>query len=66
MRSQATELAAGARGDLTLQVESVEGLRAALEASPVTLSTMGRRLDADEAYFLAQAAAGRAVARTLT
>jgi hypothetical protein len=66
VRSQATELAAGARGDLTLQVESVEGLRAALEASPVTLSTMGRRLDADEAYFLAQAAAGRAVARTLT
>ncbi|HET9516576.1 MAG TPA: DUF3866 family protein [Actinoplanes sp.] len=37
----------------------IDGLDAALRASPVTLSTMGRGLDADYAYFLAAAAAGR-------
>jgi len=37
----------------------VDGLDAALRAAPVTLSTMGRNLDADHAYFLAAAAAGR-------
>ncbi|KQS54829.1 hypothetical protein ASG36_19375 [Geodermatophilus sp. Leaf369] len=36
-----------------------EGLDDALAASPVRLSTMGRGLDAERAYFLAQAAAGR-------
>ncbi|WP_434740081.1 DUF3866 family protein [Micromonospora sp. SH-82] len=36
-----------------------EGLDAALRAAPVTLSTMGRGLDADHAYFVAAAAAGR-------
>jgi hypothetical protein len=36
-----------------------EGLDAALRASPVPLSTMGRGLDEDYAYFLAAAAAGR-------
>lgn len=35
------------------------GLDAALRAAPVPLSTMGRGLDADHAYFLAAAAAGR-------
>lgn len=35
------------------------GLDAALRASPVGLSTMGRSLDEDYAYFLANAAAGR-------
>lgn len=35
------------------------GLDAALRTSPVPLSTMGRGLDADHAYFLAAAAAGR-------
>ncbi|KAB1946052.1 DUF3866 family protein [Micromonospora sp. ALFpr18c] len=35
------------------------GLDAALRASTVPLSTMGRGLDADHAYFLAAAAAGR-------
>jgi hypothetical protein len=35
------------------------GLDAALRASPVPLSTMGRGLDADHPYFLASAAAGR-------
>ncbi len=37
----------------------VDGLDEALRAVPVTLSTMGRPLDADHAYFLAAAAAGR-------
>ncbi|MBV9593200.1 MAG: DUF3866 family protein, partial [Actinobacteria bacterium] len=37
----------------------VTGLDAALRALPVTLSTMGRSLDEDHAYFLAAAAAGR-------
>lgn len=36
-----------------------EGLDAALRALPVGLSTMGRGLDADHAYFLTSAAAGR-------
>ncbi|MFI6263601.1 DUF3866 family protein [Micromonospora sp. NPDC051006] len=36
-----------------------DGLDAALRASAVPLSTMGRGLDADYAYFLAAAAAGR-------
>jgi hypothetical protein len=39
------------------------GLDAALRALPVKLSTMGRDLDADHAYFLAAAAAGRHAAR---
>jgi hypothetical protein len=37
----------------------VDGLDEALRALPVKLSTMGRDLDADHAYFLASAAAGR-------
>jgi hypothetical protein len=37
----------------------VTGLAEALRATPVALSTMGRSLDADLAYFLAAAAAGR-------
>jgi hypothetical protein len=37
----------------------VEGLDDALRALPVGLSTMGRGLDADHAYFLAAACAGR-------
>jgi hypothetical protein len=40
-----------------------DGLDAALRASPVTLSTMGRGLDADHPYFLANAAAGRHAAQ---
>jgi Protein of unknown function (DUF3866) len=44
---------------------SVAGLHDVLRACPVTLSTMGRRLDEDLAYFLAAAAAGRHAA-TLT
>jgi hypothetical protein len=38
---------------------SIDGLDEALRAMPVKLSTMGRDLDADYAYFLAAAAAGR-------
>jgi hypothetical protein len=36
-----------------------DGLESALRGSPVKLSTMGRDLDGDFAYFLAAAAAGR-------
>ncbi|GAB1691388.1 DUF3866 family protein [Krasilnikovia sp. M28-CT-15] len=43
----------------------VAGLDEALRASPVTLSTMGRGLDADHAYFLTAAAAGRHAATLL-
>lgn len=38
---------------------SVDGLADALRASPVALSTMGRGLDQEMAYFVAAAAAGR-------
>ena len=38
---------------------ATDGLLEALRASPVPLSTMGRRLDEDAGYFLAAAAAGR-------
>jgi Protein of unknown function (DUF3866) len=41
------------------------GLLAALAACPVPLSTMGRGLDEDPAYFLAAAAAGRHAASLL-
>ena len=41
------------------------GLDAALRTSPVQLSTMGRGLDADHPYFLANAAAGRHAASLL-
>ena len=43
----------------------VDGLDAALRESPVPLSTMGRGLDSDLAYFLAAAAAGRHAAGLL-
>jgi hypothetical protein len=43
----------------------VEGLDSALRKSPVPLSTMGRGLDSDLAYFLAAAAAGRHAAGLL-
>ena len=44
---------------------TAEGLDAALRALPLKLSTMGRDLDADHAYFLASAAAGRHAAALL-
>jgi hypothetical protein len=43
-----------------------DGLDGALRALPVKLSTMGRALDADYAYFLACAAAGRHAATLVT
>ena len=43
----------------TLVRVGVDGLREILASCPVPLSTMGRGLDADLAYFLAAAAAGR-------
>ncbi|SNY42495.1 DUF3866 family protein [Paractinoplanes atraurantiacus] len=43
----------------------VDGLDEALRASPVPLSTMGRKLDEDYTYFLAAAAAGRHAATLL-
>ena len=47
----------GARHNLVMV--GTDGLREALAACPVPLSTMGRSLDDDPAYFLAAAAAGR-------
>jgi hypothetical protein len=44
----------------------VDGLDEAMRALPVKLSTMGRDLDGDHAYFLACAAAGRHAAALLT
>jgi hypothetical protein len=44
----------------------VDGLHEALRESPVKLSTMGRGLDEDLAYFLASAAAGRFAASLLS
>ncbi|MEV0157196.1 DUF3866 family protein [Micromonospora sp. NPDC050686] len=49
----------------TVVTVPTDGLDAALRASPVGLSTMGRGLDADHAYFLAAAAAGRHAVRLL-
>ena len=43
----------------------VDGLEAALRACPAPLSTMGRGLDEDLAYFLTAAAAGRHAGRLL-
>ena len=64
VRSQAAELCA--QGGLHRLVEvPTDGLREALEASPVPLSTMGRGPDDDEPAFLAAAAAGRHAATLL-
>jgi hypothetical protein len=59
--AQAAPLAARHR----LVPVQVDGLEEALRTCPVTLSTMGRALDADLAYFLAAAAAGRHAASLL-
>nr|WP_240955719.1 DUF3866 family protein [Micromonospora sp. HNM0581] len=50
----------------TLVRVDTAGLDVALRHSPVPLSTMGRGLDADHAYFLAAAAAGRYAAHLAT
>jgi hypothetical protein len=44
----------------------VDGLEQALRSAPVPLSTMGRNLDEDRAYFLAAAAAGVHAGRLAT
>ncbi len=58
--------AAELAGRHTLIRVSVTGLAELLAACPVRLSSMGRGLDEDPAYFLAAAAAGRYAARLLT
>jgi hypothetical protein len=45
---------------------ATDGLDAALQASPVRLSTMGRGLAQDHAYFVAAAAAGRHAATLIS
>jgi hypothetical protein len=57
--------AAGLAGRHTLVSVSTDGLAAALRGCPVPLSSMGRGLDEDLAYFLAAAAAGRHAAALL-
>lgn len=64
VREQAAPLGAPLGRHRLVEVE-VQGLRSALEACPVRLSTMGRDLDADEPAFLAAAAAGRHAASLL-
>ena len=49
----------------TLVEVAIDGLDAALRDLPVRLSTMGRDLDSDHAYFLSAAAAGRHAATLL-
>ncbi|MEI4280488.1 DUF3866 family protein [Klenkia terrae] len=56
---QVTEDLAGQPDRNPVVEVEVEGLDDALRASPVGLSTMGRGLDADHAYFLSAACAGR-------
>ena len=61
---QVTELVAP-RGPHRLVEVPLDGLDAALAATPVPLSTMGRGLEQDPAAFLAAAAAGRHAADLL-
>ena len=57
--------AAGLADRHTLVPVPADGLEAALRAAPVRLSTMGRGLDEDLAYFVTAAAAGRHAGRLL-
>lgn len=61
----AETLVAGASGPLRLVRVPTTGLRDALEAAPVRLTTMGRGLEEDPWAFVAGAAAGRHAARAL-
>jgi hypothetical protein len=61
--SQVEEDLAGQPQRNRVEWVDTEGLEAALSALPVRLSTMGRGLDEDRAYFLAAAAAGRYAAQ---
>jgi hypothetical protein len=58
--------AAALAGRHRLVTVGVDGLADALRGCPVPLSSMGRGLDQDMAYFLAAAAAGRHAAALLT
>ncbi len=58
VRSQLDDLVRTARARLTPVEVPPDGLRDALGATPVRLSTMGRGLEADPSPFLAAAAAG--------
>ena len=59
------DIVGGPAGHRIVNVPS-GGLLDALRASPVALSTMGRSLDEDQAYFVAAAAAGRHAAAVLS
>ena len=61
--TQVEEDLAGQPERNTVEWVDVAGLDEALAALPVQLSTMGRRLDEDRAYFVAAAAAGRYAAQ---
>ena len=63
VETQAQAIVQDASGRLDLIAEETDGLLEALSESPVGLSSMGRGVDRDEAYFVSHAAAGRAVAR---
>ena len=58
VRTQLDELVRTARAALTVVEVAADGLLAALDTSPVGLSTMGRGLEEDPAPFVAAAAAG--------
>ncbi|HEU0041149.1 MAG TPA: DUF3866 family protein [Jiangellaceae bacterium] len=62
---QVRSQAAGLGGRHQLVTVPTAGLDEALRAAPVRLSTMGRGLDEDHAYFIAAAAAGRHAAALL-
>jgi hypothetical protein len=64
--AQVAEQAASLAGRHNLVRIQIDGLHEALRASPVPLSTMGRKLDQDLAYFLTAAAAGRHAAALLS
>jgi Protein of unknown function (DUF3866) len=63
--AQVAAEAAPLGGRHNLVTVPADGLEAALRACPARLSTMGRGLDEDLAYFLAAAAAGRHAGRLL-
>ncbi len=65
VQEQAAALVAGSSGRLSRHDIELDGLEAALQMSPVALSTMGRGYPDDPASFLAAAAAGRYAASLL-
>ncbi len=61
--TEARELVGAAAGHPRLALVEQDGIRDALDACPVTLSTMGRGLEVDPEPFVAAAVAGRFAAR---